>query len=96
MIKSRKKPRRKNSAVLTPADIAEMRNVGIDRVLSWIHSRELRAANVAASLDGRPRWQIDPEDLAAFIARRSAMVPPRTRRQRRRKAVGDVIQFFKA
>jgi hypothetical protein len=96
MIKSRKTPRPKNPTVLTPADIAELRDVGIDRVLSWIHSGELKAANVAAHLGGRPRWQINPEDLENFIRRRSLMTPlPRTRWRRKKRTEGT-IEFFKS
>jgi excisionase family DNA binding protein len=58
--------------LVTPAAVADRYGVGVDKVLRWIAAGELRALNVAASPEGRPRWRIDLADLAAFEERREA------------------------
>jgi hypothetical protein len=81
-------PRRK----LTPHDIAESYGCGVEKVLRWIHAGELRAINVATRRDGgKPRWLIDPADLAAFEASR-AVTPP-VSAPRRRRAASDVTAY---
>ncbi len=55
---------------LTPRLIQEQLGIGIEPVLSWIHSGELKAANVSNSAT-RPRWRIAKTDLADFLDRRS-------------------------
>ncbi len=80
------------NATLTPPQLAKDYGVNPDKVLAWIHSGELRAVNVAAKPNGRPRWRIKAEDLEAFELRRSA-VPTKTTRRRRRASPG-IIEFF--
>ncbi len=74
--------------------IARMEGVAEKKVLDWIRSGELRAINIARRPDGRPRYAIDIDDLAAF--ERSRLVVPsggdNAPRLRRRAAV-DVKQF---
>jgi excisionase family DNA binding protein len=79
---------------LTPPELAKQWGLSVDKILAWVHSGELRATNVATKLGGRPRFLIDLADVAAFEARRSAVVspPPKTRRHLKQEA--DVIEFF--
>lgn len=81
------------SSTYTPSEVAGRYGVGERTVLSWIAAGELRAVNVNRKVGSRkPRWRITPEALAAFEALRSPTpTPPR---QRRRRATGDVINFY--
>jgi hypothetical protein len=57
---------------LTPGEIAKNARIGINKVLFWINSGELRAVNVAANAGGqRPRWRVSELDWEAFQARRT-------------------------
>jgi hypothetical protein len=57
---------------LTPGEIAKACRVGVNKVLSWIRSGELRALNLAANANGeRPRWRVPAEEWEAFQARRA-------------------------
>jgi excisionase family DNA binding protein len=78
---------------LSTSDAADRLGVSVNKILGWIHSRELRALNVAARPGGRPRWRISPEDLAAFEAARSARPAPPPR-GRRRRLDPSVIEYF--
>jgi excisionase family DNA binding protein len=83
------------SKMLTVRDVAGMRGVSADVVLAWIHSGELTAVNSAAGVGGRPRWRIDPDDLAKFVRRRTHMTPPpKVRRGGKPKVLEGCIQFF--
>jgi len=77
---------------LTPPQVARRLAVSPDKVIGWIRAGELRAVHVVRSLGGRPRWRIDPADLAVFEARRSAGPTPKPVRLRRRDP--QVIEFF--
>ncbi len=55
---------------LTPRLICESLGIGIEPVLTWIHSGQLRASNISNSTK-RPRWRIAKTDLAEFLERRS-------------------------
>jgi len=77
---------------LTPPQVGRRLAVSPDKVIGWIRNGELRAVNVVGSLGSRPRWRIDPADLAAFEARRSAGPTPKPVRRRRRDP--QVIEFF--
>lgn len=61
-----------DSRYYSPQQAAEVLGTDDEQVLSWIHSGELAAVNVAKSLQGkRPRWRISESDLGKFlIARR--------------------------
>jgi hypothetical protein len=76
---------------LTPPQVAQRYGVSPEKVIAWIRAGELRAVNVATTLGGRPRWRIDPADLALFEARRAAVPVPAARR---RRVAGDVIEYF--
>jgi excisionase family DNA binding protein len=77
----------------TVPEVAERLGVNGTKVRAWIGAGELRALNVAASRNGRPRWRIDPADLAAFERSRQGTdsVPKPTRR---RQQPAEVIEFF--
>ena len=77
---------------LTAPQVGKELKVGHEKVLSWIHSGELRAADVSTKRGQRPRWRISRDDLNLFLARRSATPPPKPRRQRRQAE--DVIEFY--
>lgn len=73
---------------LTVPEIARMLGVNQSKVLAWIAADELRALNVASTRATRPRWRIDPGDLAAFEASRantSNTTTPATRSTRSRR-----------
>lgn len=79
---------------LTPQDAAEQLAVGVEKVLRWIHSGELRAVNIAQSRNGeRPRWRIPREAWDEFLAGRASAPAPKPIRRRRRDA-GEVEDFF--
>ncbi len=78
---------------LTPPEVARRFGVGADKVLIWIRNGELRAVNVATLASGRPRYAIDPADLAAFEQRRAVQAKPAAA-PRRRKAPAGVIEYF--
>jgi hypothetical protein len=79
--------------MLTPSELAKRWRVSASKVLGFIHRGELKALNIAARPGGRPRFRINPADIAAFENRRSvhtvARSPPR-----KRKAASGVIDFF--
>ncbi len=81
---------------VTPPQLAARLGVSATKIVAWIRSGELRAINAATKAGGRPRWLIDEADIAAFEARRSAQISPRTasRTPRRRKADPAVIEFY--
>jgi len=78
---------------LTPPELAKRLGVSPEKILAWIASGELPAVNVALRLGGRPRWRIDPADVADFERRRSAQPVPR-RSRKRPIAAGVVTAYF--
>jgi Helix-turn-helix domain len=82
------------AAYLGPAAIAAMLQVKPVNVLTWIHSGELRASNVAARRGPRPRWRVSREDLCAFLAGRTLLRPAPSRRHTRRTDLAAVTKYF--
>ena len=78
---------------LSPPRIAERLNVSPAKILAWIASGELRAADFATVRGQRPRWRVSESDLWAFLARRATSPPPEQRPRRRHKKQ-EVIQFY--
>lgn len=78
---------------LTPPQLARRLGVSPDKVVGWIRRGELRAVNVADRPTGRPRWRINPADVATFEARRTAQVAPKVQRGRRQQDT-TVVEFF--
>lgn len=66
---------------LTPPTIAKRLGVSVEKIIGWILAGELRGANVATKLGGRPRYRVSESDLAEFLERRSAAVQPAPRRR---------------
>jgi excisionase family DNA binding protein len=78
---------------LSPGDVAEELGLDIRKVLAWIRSGELRAANVATRLDGRkPRWRIAQADLETFLAARTAGPTPKP--APRRRSDPSIMEYF--
>lgn len=60
-----------DSKYYSPQHAAEVLGVDDEQVLSWIHSGELVAVNVAKSLQGkRPRWRIAESELGKLLISR--------------------------
>lgn len=77
----------------TVPQIAERFGVKPEKIVAWIRTGELRAMNVAQRAGGRPRYRINPADLADFENRR-AIISTTKPAPRKRRHDGDVIQFF--
>ena len=77
---------------LTPPEVARRWGIKSHKVLAWIRSGALRAINAAESLDRRPRYLIDVEDLAAFERAREIVVQ-KPRRSRMSQNDG-ITEFF--
>lgn len=77
---------------LSPPQLARRLGVSAEKVIAWIRSGKLRAINVS---DGpkRPRWRIHQVDVELFEAGR-AVIPPAPAARPRRRAAGEVIEFF--
>jgi excisionase family DNA binding protein len=58
---------------LTPKEVAQRLGVSVERVLLFIDSGNLRAANVG--MGRRPRWLVALEDLDRWLAMRSNLAP---------------------
>ena len=78
---------------LTVGAVAARYGVKDHTVLTWIHSGELRAVNVARRAGGgRPSWRIPAAALEAFEALRTPTRRP-GRKPRKAKPAG-VISFY--
>ncbi len=75
-----------HSGTLSPPQIARQLHVSPSKVLQWIKSGQLKAANVAKGK--RPRYVIQRADLELFLQSRQPQVSPSSRRNRRNKRVG--------
>lgn len=83
-----------SKGTITPGDLAERWGISPDKVLNWIRNGDLKAVNVATTMNGRPRFRITDEAIEDFQTRRQPVPPPKLPRQKRRKPAGDVIEFF--
>jgi excisionase family DNA binding protein len=82
-------------AMMTVTEVAEYLRVGRNKVLTWIATGALQAANTAVQRGGRPRYRVRKSDLDIFLDGRTKMTRPnRTRRPTRHQADKDVIEFF--
>lgn len=60
------------SVTFSTAELAERYGVNISKVGEWIRNGELRALNVAQTINGhRPRYRITAEAVAEFERRRT-------------------------
>lgn len=75
--------------MLTVKKCAEILGIRTRSVTTLIKSGEIRASDVSLTAGGRPRWRISPDDLQAFITRRSHQTRPPRRRRRKPKNVRE-------
>jgi hypothetical protein len=80
---------------LTPPQIGRFLAVDPAKVLQWIRSGQISAANVATNARGPPRWRIAPAELEAFLQRRQSQSPAPAPRPRRRRKISEIKEFFK-
>lgn len=82
----------------TPPEAARLLRVKPDKIIALIRRGELRGANLAIRLSGRPRFRIAAADLQAFLDARAAaaVAVPVTRRRRRKltERPAGWISFF--
>jgi hypothetical protein len=79
--------------MLTPPELAKRWKVSPDKIVGFIRSGLLRAADLSSATSSRPRFRIDMADVLAFEAARSARPTPKPLRKSRR-AAAEVISFF--
>jgi excisionase family DNA binding protein len=71
---------------LTVTEVAKFLRVSPTKVLSWIRSGRLRGYNVAERENSRPKFRVEPDDLAAFTQQRAITQPaPKGRPPGRRR-----------
>lgn len=59
---------------LTPAAVGKQVGASPETVIGWIRSGKLKAANLSKGV--RPRYVIEPDDLAAFLKTQQPSPPP--------------------
>jgi hypothetical protein len=79
---------------LTPPQLAKRWGVNTTKVLGWVRSGELRAVNLAARRDGRPRWRVPIDAVLEFEAVRAAPGRGRPSTGRQRRKHPEVIENF--
>lgn len=79
---------------LTPPQLAKRWGVHPDKVLGLIHTGQLVALNLAANLEGRPRFQILLSEIQRFEESRSTKPPVPKPRRRRRATAMPVREYF--
>jgi hypothetical protein len=78
----------------SPPVLARQWGVDAKKVLGLIAAGELVAVNLAARVDGRPRWRISDEEVTAFLKRRQSRPAAPAPRPRRRRKISEVKEFF--
>jgi excisionase family DNA binding protein len=74
-------PQSSPSALLTTSEVARRLRVNRDKVRTWINTGKLQASNTS---NGRlPRWGIKPDDLDAFLSRRTKTISTPVKHRRR-------------
>lgn len=73
------KPDPADGRPLTVPEVAKHLRVSPDKVLGWIRSGALRAYNVTAQENGRPKYRVSREDLESFLLQHSAISRPAPR-----------------
>lgn len=74
---------------LTPSEVAKLLRVSYEKVLNWIRSGKLTAANLSDGL--RPRYRIERGDVEAFLRSRQVQPPQATTRRRRQPPDGGPL-----
>ena len=77
---------------MTPPEVACVYGVKPATVIGWIRAGELRAIDIARRGAKRPRYRIDPADLAVFENGRAVEAPTKPKRRSTKRQ--DVIEFF--
>ena len=78
----------------TAAAVAELLGVRQGKVLAWIQSGELRAADLSEKPGtGRARWKISKADLDDFLRGRQPSPPKATRRKRKTKRPAGWVEY---
>jgi hypothetical protein len=72
---------------------AEEIGVHVEKVLSWIRSKELKASNLSARPNQQPRWKILREDAEAFLRKRANVVAEPPSKPARRRAKDQYARF---
>jgi hypothetical protein len=78
----------------TPPALAKLWGVKPDKVIGFIRRGELQAINIGTNPNGRPRFLISEEAIAAFEARRAVVPQVKVTRARRKHRDPRVIEFF--
>lgn len=79
---------------LTPPQLARRLGVGVDKVLNWIRTGELRAINGATNPHGRPRYLIDVTDVELFEAARRVVPKKPSPIRARHSGPAKFTKFF--
>lgn len=78
--------------MLSPPEVAKRLRVKPDKVIGWIRSGRLRAVDVGNGRR-RPRFRIDPADLADFLESRQVQAPARRGRRPRAPAPAYAVVY---
>ncbi len=78
--------------MLTPPQVAKRLGVSAEKIVNWIRSGELLAIDVAVRGSQRPRFRVDPIDLAVFLDQRAVTTAPKASRRRRQNPA--VTEYF--
>lgn len=78
--------------MLSVAAVAELCATRTHTVNAWISTGQLPAQDISTQPGGRPTWRIDPDELDAFLLRRTHKAAPK--KPRRRKLPNDVKLKF--
>jgi len=72
-------------------EVAELLAVRQHLILALIKTGQLHAVDVSVNTGGRPRWRIMPDDVEAFVTRRTHQPSPR---RRRRKPIATALKRY--
>lgn len=78
-------------SLLTVREVSDRLGLRRHAVLALIRCGELRGIDVSLTPGGRPRWRIDPDEMEAFVTRRTH-APQRS--QRRKQRARNVKKYF--
>jgi excisionase family DNA binding protein len=77
---------------LTVKQVADALRVNTDTVYGWINYGHLPAVDISTQRRaGRPRWRVNPEELAEFLKRRQSGPPQPILRRRSLPPVRQIV-----